>query len=189
MLTSTPAEALAVAVRSLLAPLRLLRVPVSEIGERCSKVLPVCGRGTAGGRRLVMQQRASCSPGWHATGAWGPSSVISNNRMPGVECKIWLNSPGGCMLGVHVGAAVPAPSGAAVAAVVVADASVIRVGSLHFEHHAARCIGLTLLLSLRFMAVAFEEIRNLALGVAARGVQWPTLGPAGGIRVSLMWLL
>ena len=35
------------------------------------------------------------------------------------------------------------------------------------------------------MAVAFEEIRNLALGVAARGVQWPTLGPAGGIRVSL----
>lgn len=32
VLTSTPAEALAVAVRSLLAPLRLLRVPVSEIG-------------------------------------------------------------------------------------------------------------------------------------------------------------
>jgi hypothetical protein len=51
--------------------------------------------------------------------------------------------------------------------------------------HAAHFAGLTLLLSLRFMAVAFEEIRNLALGVAARGVQWPTLGPAGGIRVSL----
>ncbi len=33
------------------------------------------------------------------------------------------------------------------------------------------------------MAVAFEELRNLALGVAARGVQWPTLGPAGGLRV------
>jgi energy-coupling factor transporter transmembrane protein EcfT len=32
VLTSTPAEALAVAVRSLLAPLRLLRVPVPEIG-------------------------------------------------------------------------------------------------------------------------------------------------------------
>lgn len=43
--------------------------------------------------------------------------------------------------------------------------------------------GLTLLLSLRFMAVAFEEVRNLAMGVAARGVQWPSLGPAGGLRV------
>ncbi len=33
------------------------------------------------------------------------------------------------------------------------------------------------------MAVAFEEVRNLALGVAARGVQWPALGPAAGLRV------
>ncbi len=37
MLTTTPAEALAAAVRSLLAPLRLLRVPVDEIGEEAKK--------------------------------------------------------------------------------------------------------------------------------------------------------
>ncbi len=43
--------------------------------------------------------------------------------------------------------------------------------------------GLTLLLSLRFMAVAFEEVRNLALGVAARGVKWQQLGKGGSLRV------
>ena len=46
-----------------------------------------------------------------------------------------------------------------------------------------RSPGLTLLLSLRFMAVAFEEVRNLALGVAARGVKWQQLGKGGSLRV------
>lgn len=43
--------------------------------------------------------------------------------------------------------------------------------------------GLTLLLSLRFMALVFEEVRNLALGLAARGVKWNSLGPAGGLQI------
>ncbi|DBA85437.1 TPA: hypothetical protein ACH3X2_006113 [Trebouxia sp. C0005] len=44
-------------------------------------------------------------------------------------------------------------------------------------------IGLTLLLSLRFMSLVFEEVRNLSLGLAARGIDWSGLGPAGGIQV------
>ncbi|KAL0050131.1 hypothetical protein WJX82_004900 [Trebouxia sp. C0006] len=44
-------------------------------------------------------------------------------------------------------------------------------------------IGLTLLLSLRFMSLVFEEVRNLSLGLAARGIDWNGLGPAGGIQV------
>jgi len=43
--------------------------------------------------------------------------------------------------------------------------------------------GLTLLLSLRFMSLVFEEVRNLSLGLAARGIDWNGLGPAGGIQV------
>jgi general transcription factor 3C polypeptide 2 len=44
-------------------------------------------------------------------------------------------------------------------------------------------IALTLLLSLRFMALVFEEIRNLAMGLAARAVPWRRLPPGGGIQV------
>lgn len=44
-------------------------------------------------------------------------------------------------------------------------------------------IGLTLLLSLRFMSLVFEEVRNLSLGVAARGINWNGLGPAGGLQM------
>ena len=47
-------------------------------------------------------------------------------------------------------------------------------------------IALTLLLSLRFMALVFEETRNLALGLAARGVPWRQLPPGGGIQVRLL---
>ena len=43
-------------------------------------------------------------------------------------------------------------------------------------------IGLTLLLSLRFMALVFDEARNLALGLAARGVAWAQLGPGGNLQ-------
>ncbi|KAK9869014.1 hypothetical protein WJX84_000030 [Apatococcus fuscideae] len=46
-------------------------------------------------------------------------------------------------------------------------------------------IGMTLLLSLRCMALVFEEVRNLALGLAARGVEWATLGPFGGLKMML----
>ncbi len=45
-------------------------------------------------------------------------------------------------------------------------------------------IGLTLLLSLRFMALVFDEARNLALGLAARGVAWAQLTPGGNLQVS-----
>lgn len=55
-----------------------------------------------------------------------------------------------------------------------------------YEAHLPRSCwpaGMTLLLSLRCMALVFEEVRNLALGLAARGVDWATLGPFGGIKV------
>jgi len=35
-----------------------------------------------------------------------------------------------------------------------------------------REIGFCLLLSLRFLTTVFEEVRNLALGVAVRGIDW-----------------
>ena len=44
-------------------------------------------------------------------------------------------------------------------------------------------MSLTLLLSLRFLAVVFEEIRNLALGLAARNLQWKSMGQGAGIQV------
>lgn len=45
-------------------------------------------------------------------------------------------------------------------------------------------ISLTLLLSLRFLAVVFEEVRNLALGLAARNIQWTAMGKGAGIQVT-----
>lgn len=45
-------------------------------------------------------------------------------------------------------------------------------------------MSLTLLLSLRFLAVVFEEIRNLALGLAARNLQWKAMGRGAGIQVA-----
>ena len=39
----------------------------------------------------------------------------------------------------------------------------------------------TLLLSLRFTAIVFEEVRNISLGLAARGVDWRALGWRGTI--------
>ncbi len=43
---------------------------------------------------------------------------------------------------------------------------------------------LTTLLALRFMATVLEEARNLALGVAARGLDWRALGWRGGAGVA-----
>ena len=42
-------------------------------------------------------------------------------------------------------------------------------------------ITFTLLLSLRFTAIVFEEVRNISLGLAARGVDWRALGWRGTI--------
>ena len=50
-------------------------------------------------------------------------------------------------------------------------------------------ISLTLLLSLRFLAIVFEEIRNLALGLAARNIQWRAMGKGAGVTVCLCLLL
>jgi energy-coupling factor transport system permease protein len=44
-------------------------------------------------------------------------------------------------------------------------------------------IALTLLLSLRFMSLVFEEVRNLCLGLAARGVDWRAQGGRGSLEV------
>ena len=46
-------------------------------------------------------------------------------------------------------------------------------------------ISLMLLLSLRFLAIVFEEVRNLALGLAARNIQWRAMGKGAGITVCL----
>ena len=53
------------------------------------------------------------------------------------------------------------------------------------QHALTLFAGLTLLLSLRFMSLVFEEARNLSLGTAARGINWNNLGPAGGIQILL----
>lgn len=44
-------------------------------------------------------------------------------------------------------------------------------------------IALTLLLSLRFMSLVFEEVRNLCLGLAARGVEWRAQGTRGSLEI------
>jgi len=46
-----------------------------------------------------------------------------------------------------------------------------------------REIALTLLLSLRFMSLVFEEVRNMALGLAARGVDWKAQGGRGSLDI------
>ncbi|KAF5831445.1 cobalt transport protein-domain-containing protein [Dunaliella salina] len=45
-------------------------------------------------------------------------------------------------------------------------------------------IALTLLLSLRFMSLVFEEVRNLCLGLAARGVNWKAQGGRGSLLMA-----
>ena len=47
-------------------------------------------------------------------------------------------------------------------------------------------ICMTLLLSLRFMSVVFEELRNLSLGLAARSVPWKQLPPGAGLQVGCL---
>jgi general transcription factor 3C polypeptide 2 len=47
-----------------------------------------------------------------------------------------------------------------------------------------RRVALTLLLSLRFMSLVFEEVRNLCLGLAARGVAWREQGARGSIEIA-----
>ncbi|GAX78117.1 hypothetical protein CEUSTIGMA_g5559.t1 [Chlamydomonas eustigma] len=44
-------------------------------------------------------------------------------------------------------------------------------------------IALTLLLSLRFMSLVFEEVRNLCLGLASRGVDWAAHGNGGSLQL------
>jgi energy-coupling factor transport system permease protein len=51
---------------------------------------------------------------------------------------------------------------------------------------AADELVLTLLLALRFCALAFEAARNLALGAATRGVDWSALGPLGGAATAVL---
>lgn len=43
---------------------------------------------------------------------------------------------------------------------------------------------MTLLLSLRFMSLVFEEVRNLCLGLAARGVDWKAQGSRGSLLMA-----
>lgn len=54
---------------------------------------------------------------------------------------------------------------------------------LKFVGVPVREIGFTLLMSLRFLSVVFEEVRNLALGIAVRGLNWDALGAIGSMQV------
>lgn len=45
-------------------------------------------------------------------------------------------------------------------------------------------VALTLLLSLRFMSLVWEEARNLCLGLAARGVDWRAQGVGGSLAMA-----
>ncbi|GLI66576.1 hypothetical protein VaNZ11_010493 [Volvox africanus] len=45
-------------------------------------------------------------------------------------------------------------------------------------------IAMTLLLSLRFMSLVFEEVRNLSLGLAARGINWEAQGSSGSLNIA-----
>jgi general transcription factor 3C polypeptide 2 len=47
-----------------------------------------------------------------------------------------------------------------------------------------RRVALTLLLSLRFMSLVFEEVRNLCLGLAARGIAWREQGARGSLEIA-----
>lgn len=40
-----------------------------------------------------------------------------------------------------------------------------------------------MLLSLRFLSLVFEEVRNLSLGLASRGVDWVALGTGGSLAL------
>lgn len=57
--------------------------------------------------------------------------------------------------------------------------------SFEIIRRPANRTALTLLLSLRFLALVFDEARGLALGLAARGIDWEGLGSGGAITVGL----
>ena len=46
-------------------------------------------------------------------------------------------------------------------------------------------VTLTVLLALRFLALVLEEGRNLALGLAMRGIDWKAMGPGSGLTVMI----
>lgn len=94
VLTSTPAEALAVAVRSLLAPLRLLRVPVSEIGGWQLSAHMFEAR-TANGCGLVLRQRFSVS----AAQSRAADAGGGNWCLAAVCACVSMRIAGGCVLG------------------------------------------------------------------------------------------
>ena len=63
--------------------------------------------------------------------------------------------------------------------------SISLSSSFEIIRRPANRTALTLLLSLRFLALVFDEARGLALGLAARGIDWEGLGSGGGITVGL----
>ncbi|KAK9804564.1 hypothetical protein WJX73_000023 [Symbiochloris irregularis] len=54
---------------------------------------------------------------------------------------------------------------------------------LRFLGVPVKQVTLSVLLALRFMALVLEEMRNLALGLAMRGVDWKAMGPGSGLNV------
>lgn len=49
-------------------------------------------------------------------------------------------------------------------------------------------IVLTLLLSLRFISLVFDEVRNIALGIVARGIKWKNLTVLETVDILFLYL-
>lgn len=60
----------------------------------------------------------------------------------------------------------------------------LHLKTSYFLSFTPQEIALTLLLSLRFMSLVFEEVRNLCLGLAARGVDWKAQGGRGSLLMA-----
>jgi len=154
VLTTTPPEQLAAGLTSLLWPLRLVGVPTKEIGA--------CG--------LAWRSRLLDAAATTVLYAVARSSRL---RLP------QLIQP-----------RMPQPVIDSVAIRQIPLLQLVRVWPRDSEQSSATCsircaenalracAGLTLLLSLRFMSLVFEEARNIAMGLAARNVDWKTQVPS-----------
>ena len=127
VLVTTPAESLAMGLRTALRPLRFVGVPV-QVRSLWQPALP------------CLQQRAACLQGSSEAPAEQPQGPCL--RM--VCWQAWPARPSSCL-----------PS-----------------RQRHPPRRGAQEITLTLLLSLRCLGLVFEDLRNLVLGLAVRGVDW-----------------
>ena len=156
VLTTTPAESLAMGLRTALQPLRLLGVPVQVgclLGAHC----------------CITQQPDQQALGRAALQSCKMFAVLSASPPalpPTRGCPAPQNPPG------------PAEARIADRAGSRCSSLLCCSGVAHASvwQHPALCgaqeITLTLLLSLRCLGLVFEDVRNLVLGLAVRGIDW-----------------